>query len=188
MSSLADLTPFSVVILALVGRGGAGPHDLRRNAEQGRPYWEAAPSQWYSEPKRLARLGYLRARKEPGRTRERTHYTLTPMGLAALKEWVRTPAPLPRMQHESVVRLLSADLVPPEAVAEGLAALRGEIEATLGQLQAARERWSVTLPHRVDLLSVNDRYAQRLLLLQLEWLDEAERVLAERAARESGAS
>ena len=47
------LTPFSYVILVLVGRGGAGPHDLRRMAEIGRVYWWAAPSQWYAEPKRL---------------------------------------------------------------------------------------------------------------------------------------
>lgn len=171
------------MILALVGRGGAGPHDLRRNAEQGRVYWDAAPSQWYSEPKRLAKLGYLKSRKEPGKTRPRTHYTITDQGLAALEEWVRTPAPLPRMQHESVVRLLSADLVPPEAVAEGLPALRAEIETALRHLAQARERWSRTLPHRIDLLSINDRYAEFLLRLQLDWLDEAERVLAERSSR-----
>src|SRR5688500_13919566 len=120
------LSPFSYAVLVLVGRNGAGPHDLRRMAEIGRVYWDAAPSQWYAEPKRLARLGYLEARKEPGRTRERTHYTLTASGRAALEEWARTPTPLPRMQHETVVRLLAADLVPPEAVAEGLRALRGE--------------------------------------------------------------
>ncbi|MEX2195679.1 MAG: hypothetical protein WD844_10370 [Thermoleophilaceae bacterium] len=44
----------------------------------------------------------------------------------------------------------------------------------------ARERWSRTLPHRVDLLSLNDRYAERLLQLQLAWLDEADAALAER--------
>ena len=177
------MTPFSVVVLALVGRGGAGPHDLRRNAEQGRVYWEAAPSQWYSEPKRLAKLGYLTSRTEPGKTRPRTHYTITDKGLAALEQWVRTPTPLPRMQHESVVRLLSADLVPPEAVAEGLPAMRAEIETALHHLDQARERWSRTLPHRIDLLSVNDRYAERLLRLQLDWLDQAEAVLAERSSR-----
>jgi DNA-binding PadR family transcriptional regulator len=165
-----------------VGRGGAGPHDLRRNAEQGRVNWDAAPSQWYSEPKRLAKLGYLDSRKEPGKARPRTHYTITAKGLAALEKWVRTPAPLPRMQHESVVRLLSADLVPPQAVAQGLPAMRAEIETALRHLDQARKRWSQTLPHRVDLLSVNNRYAECLLRLQLEWLDEAERVLAKRSS------
>lgn len=155
----------------------------RRNAAQGRVYWEAAPSQWYSEPKRLSKLGYLESRKEPGKTRPRTHYTITGKGLSALEQWVRTPAPLPRMQHESVVRLLAADLVPPEAVAEGLPAMRAEIETALRHLREARQGWSRALPHRVDLLSVNDRYAERLLRLQLEWLDEAEGVLAERSSR-----
>lgn len=179
--SNSELTPFSVVVLALVGRGGAGPHDLRRNAEQGRVYWEAAPSQWYAEPKRLARLGYLDARKQPGRTRERTHYTLTGKGVAALEDWARTPVPLPRMQHETVVRLLCADLVPAAAVSEGLAALRGQVEAALGHLDAAREAWR-ELEHRADLLAVNDRYAERLLRLQLEWLADAERALRNRIA------
>lgn len=174
-----DLTAFSVVVLALVGRGGAGPHDLRRNAEQGRVYWDAAPSQWYAEPKRLARLGYLRAAKQPGRTRERTHYTLTSRGIAALEEWARTPVPLPRMQHETVVRLLCADLVPAKAVAEGLAALRGEVEEALAHLAAARAAWR-RLEHRADLLAVNDRYAERLLRLQLEWLDDAQGTLRQR--------
>jgi DNA-binding PadR family transcriptional regulator len=178
--SSADLTPFSIVILTLVGRGGAGPHDLRRNAEQGRMYWDAAPSQWYAEPKRLAKRGYLEAQKLPGKTRERTHYTLTPKALEALEQWARTPVPLPKMQHETVVRLLSADLVPPRAVREGLAALRTEVQTSLGQLEAARRNWE-GLPHRADVLAVNDRYAERLLRLQLDWLADAEQVLERRA-------
>ncbi len=165
------------MILTLVGRRGAGPHDLRRNAEQGRMYWDAAPSQWYAEPKRLATLGYLDAEKLPGRTRERTHYTLTDRGRAALVEWARTPASLPRTQNENVVRLLAADLVPAEATIEGLQALRPQIEEQLAHLQAARERWSENAPHRMHLLSVNDRYAEGVLRLKLEWLEEAEKTL-----------
>jgi DNA-binding PadR family transcriptional regulator len=165
------------VILTLVGRNGAGPHDLRRNADQGRMYWDAAPSQWYAEPKRLAKLGYLDAEKLPGRTRERTHYTLTERGRVALEEWARTPASLPRTQNENVVRLLAADLVPPEATIEGLQALRAQIDEQLAHLEAARERWSETAPHRIHLLAVNDRYAEGILRLKLEWLKEAEKTL-----------
>jgi hypothetical protein len=44
------------------------------------------------EPKRLARLGYLDARREPGKTHERTVYTLTEKGLQALRDYARTPA------------------------------------------------------------------------------------------------
>jgi DNA-binding PadR family transcriptional regulator len=166
------------VILTLVGRGGAGPHDLRRNAEQGRMFWDAAPSQWYAEPKRLAKLGYLDAEKLPGRTRERTHYTLTDMGREALADWSRTPAAMPKIQNEGIVRLLAADLVPADATLEGLQALRGQIEEQLAHLNAARERWGEALPHRAHLLSVNAHYAERALRLQLDWLDEAEKTLS----------
>ena len=69
-----ELTPFSYAVLALVGKGGAGPHDWCRMMRRGRIYWAAAESHYYSEPKRLERLGYLTSRKAPGRTRERTHY------------------------------------------------------------------------------------------------------------------
>jgi DNA-binding PadR family transcriptional regulator len=177
LSSADRLSPFSYVILTLVGRNGAGPHDLRRNAEQGRMYWDAAPSQWYAEPKRLAKLGYLESEKLPGRTRERTHYTLTDIGRAALEEWVRTPAAPPKTQNEGVVRLLAADLVPVDATLEGLAALRPQVEEQLAHLKAASERWEETLPHRVHLLSVNARYAEGILHLQLEWLKAAEKTL-----------
>jgi DNA-binding PadR family transcriptional regulator len=75
-----ELTLFSYEILGLVGRGGAGSHDLLRMARRGRVFAWAGESQYYVEPKRLARLGYLAARKEPGKTRDRTVYTLSALG------------------------------------------------------------------------------------------------------------
>src|SRR5918997_7068268 len=92
MSSNDELTLFSYEILGLVGRGGAGAHDLLRMARRGRMLDWAGESQYYVEPKRLARLGYLDARREPGKTRERTVYTLSERGLRALRDWARTPA------------------------------------------------------------------------------------------------
>ena len=58
MSRHDDLTLFSYEVLALVGRGGAGAHDLLRMAKQGRFLAWAGESQYYVEPKRLAKLGY----------------------------------------------------------------------------------------------------------------------------------
>src|SRR3954454_539112 len=164
---------------------GAGPPDLGGMAEIGRVYWDAAPSQWYAEPKRLEEHGYLEAHKTPGRTRERTHYSLTERGREALEDWVRTPATLPRIQNEPVVRLLAADLVDPAAVLDGLQAMRGEIDAALANIAVGRERWLPELPHRAQLLHVNHSYAERLLELQREWLAEAEAVLTGGAPRSS---
>src|SRR3954470_19948743 len=105
-----ELGLFSYEILGLVGREGAGAHDLLRMARSGRFLDWAGESQYYVEPKRLAKLGYLDARKEPGKTTERTVYTLTDKGLTALRAWAATPARFTPVKSEALVRLLAADL------------------------------------------------------------------------------
>ena len=171
-----SLTPFSYVVLTLVGQGGAGPHDLVRMARSGRIYWEAADSQWYAEPKRLEALGHLSSHKEPGRTRPRTHYTLTDRGRDALAEWMREPARFPRIQHEPIVRLLAADLVGEEAVLDSLGALRDEIADITARLDAA-ESIAGTIPSRERYLRLNHRLARRIVEAHTAWLEEVEREL-----------
>jgi PadR family transcriptional regulator AphA len=180
--SRTQLTPHSYAVLTLVGQGGAGPHDLVRMARAGRIYWDAAESQWYAEPKRLEALGYLDARRAPGRTRPRTHYTLTDKGRAALSDWMEEPARFPRIQHEAVVRLLAADIVGDAAVLDSLQALRDEIAAISARLDAA-EAVAKTIPSREDYLLLNHRLARRIVQAHAEWLDEVERELAPRTRR-----
>jgi PadR family transcriptional regulator AphA len=170
------LTPFSYAVLMLVGEDGAGPHDLARMMRQGRVYWTAAESQWYAEPKRLAGLGYLKAEKRPGRTHERTHYLLTAKGRRAIREWAPTPASLPRIQNEAIVRSLALEVADPAAIADGLESLRAEITEQSALLEQGEET-ARALPGRERVLLVNHRYARRLLDAQLEWLDEVQHAL-----------
>jgi PadR family transcriptional regulator, regulatory protein AphA len=174
--SNGSLTPFSYVVLTLVGQGGAGPHDLVRMARAGRVYWDAAESQWYAEPKRLEALGHLTAHKQPGRTRPRTHYTLTDKGRRALAAWMRTPARFPRIQHDAVVRLLAADIVGEQAVLDSLRALRDEIADIRARLDAA-EAVAATIPGRRTYLLLNHRLARHIVQAHADWLDEIEREL-----------
>jgi DNA-binding PadR family transcriptional regulator len=176
----AVLTPFSYAVLTLVGRDGAGPHDLVRMARQGRVYWTAAESQWYSEPKRLAKLGFLRAEKRPGRTRERTHYTLTEAGRAALLEWAAEPARFPRIQHEAVTRLLLGDMVPDAVLVAGLQSMRTEIAEIAAQLGAA-DAAAAEVPHRTRYLRLNHALARRILDAHSTWIDQVERELGDPA-------
>ena len=170
------LTPFSYVVLTLVGRNGAGPHDLVRMARQGRVYWTAADSQWYAEPKRLAKLGYLTAEKRPGRTRERTHYLLTDAGREALVAWAAEPARFPRIQHEAVTRLLLGDMVPDSVLVAGLQSMRGEIAEITAQLDAA-DAAAADLPHRARYLRLNHALARRIVAAHSAWIDQVEREL-----------
>jgi DNA-binding PadR family transcriptional regulator len=176
MSSDGALTLFEYEILVLVGSNGAGPHDLVRMSRQGRMYSSAADSQYYAVPKRLEALGYLTSRKEPGRTHDRTHYTLTAKGRRALREWMKQPASFPRTDTSATSRIIAADLVGEPAVKRSLLAMRADIDFLLEQLEAGVER-AQDLPHREKYLLLSHDLARRVILAHRDWLDEVEREL-----------
>jgi DNA-binding PadR family transcriptional regulator len=172
-----ELGLFSYEILGLVGREGAGAHDLLRMARRGRMLDWAGESQYYVEPKRLAKLGYLDARKEPGKTRERTVYTLSDKGLRALREWARTPARFTPVKSEPLLRLLICDLVGEGPTRESIAALREDIadlEARLDETEAGAEG----LEHRRKYLLLVIAHLRGLLELHRRLVDDVERELA----------
>jgi PadR family transcriptional regulator, regulatory protein AphA len=178
--SRPELSQFSYEILGLVGRDGAGPHDLLRMARRGRILDWAGESQYYVEPKRLAKLGYLDARKEPGKTRERTVYTLTEKGLDALRAWGKTPVHFTPVKSELLLRLLIADLVGEAATRKGIAGLRDDIADLLERLEEA-EASAETFPHRRKYLILVNGFLRRLFDLHLEFADQVERELAPKA-------
>jgi DNA-binding PadR family transcriptional regulator len=171
-----DLTLFSYEILGLVGREGAGAHDLLRLAQRGRMLAWAGESQYYTEPKRLARLGFLDARKEPGKTRERTVYTLTDKGLDALRSYARTPVTIPPFKSDALLRLLVADLVGEKVTRASLETLRAEI-ADLRERVDESDRGAAGLPHREKYLHLVYGFLRGLLDLHEELVDDVEREL-----------
>jgi DNA-binding PadR family transcriptional regulator len=172
-----ELSLFSYEILGLVGRDGAGPHDLLYMARRGRMLAWAGESQYYTEPKRLAKLGYLSARKEPGKTRERTVYTLTDEGLEALREYARTPVEFTPLKSEPLLRLLICDLVGEEVTREAMATLHEDI-ADIEQRLQETERHARELPHREKYLLLVNGFLRRLLELHIDLVDEVEREFA----------
>jgi DNA-binding PadR family transcriptional regulator len=176
MSSTA-LNPLSHLVLALVGRGGAGPHDLVEMMRLGgRLYWAAAPSKLYAEPKRLRALGYLDAARAPGRTRDRTVYSLTESGERALREWIAQPSSWPRIQHEAIVRVLAGDIADDAELADSLAAMRAEIDELDALHRESLER-AAGLPHRERYLEMVHALGRRLIAAHREWIDDVEAAL-----------
>ena len=174
--SSPDLTPFEYEVLALIGNGGAGAHDLLQMARRGRVFAWAGESQYYTAPKRLARLGLLQARREPGRTRERTVYELTDQGRAALLAWARTPVRFPTFRNEALTRLMAADLVGADAALEGIATLRDDLDDVERELDAATVS-AHALPHRERYLLLAHGLTRRVLAAYEDWLDDVEREL-----------
>jgi hypothetical protein len=80
------------------------------------------------------------------------------------------------------VRLLGAEFGDPEALIASLEALReplAESYAALDRLAGVTE----DLPHRADVIPVNHGLARRILDAHAAWLDEAQAVLRDAAAR-----
>jgi DNA-binding PadR family transcriptional regulator len=180
-----ELGFFSYEILGLVGREGAGAHDLLRMARRGRMLDWAGESRYYSEPKRLAGLGYLDARREPGRTRQRTVYTLTQKGLDALQEYARTPVAFTPLKSEPLLRLMISDLVGEKVTRESMATLREEVADIEARLDDA-ERTARQLAHREKYLLLVIGFLRRYCDLHLELVETVDRELAPR--RRNGAA
>jgi DNA-binding PadR family transcriptional regulator len=172
-----ELSLFSYEVLGLIGREGAGPHDLRRMVERGKLLAWAGESRYYTEPKRLAKLGYLAATKEPGRTRDRTVYKLTDKGRRALRSWAKTPAALTPLKAEALVRLLIADLVGDATTRKSLAALRDEADDLRRRLDEMVEGAEERLPHRARYLELVNEFLRGYPDLHEQLVDQVEREL-----------
>jgi DNA-binding PadR family transcriptional regulator len=179
-----ELNLFSYEILGLVGRDGAGPHDLLRLARRGRMLAWAGESQYYTEPKRLAKLGYLSARKEPGKTHQRTVYTLSDKGLEALRRYAQTPVAFTPLKSDPLLRLLICDLVGEDVTRESMATLRDDIADVQLRLDDA-ERSARLLPHREKYLLLVNGFLRRLLALHVDLIDQVEQELRGASAPEA---
>jgi DNA-binding PadR family transcriptional regulator len=179
-----DLTLFSYEVLGLVGNGGAGAHDLLQMARRGRLLAWAGESQYYTEPKRLAQLGYLEARKEPGRTRERTVYTLTDKARRALDAYAATPAVVLPIKSDALLRLLLCDLVGEEITRESMLTLRNDIADITVRLDEAEAR-AEEIPHRRKYLLLATEFLRKYLTLHLELVETVEREFAASAGDET---
>jgi PadR family transcriptional regulator, regulatory protein AphA len=182
-----ELSLFSYEILGLVGEGGAGAHDLLRMARHGRILDWAGESQYYVEPKRLASLGYLDRHAEPGKTRERTVYTLTEKGREALASYARMPVTITPLKSDALLRLLVCDLVGEDVTRASLATLRDDLEDLRARLDESEQR-AGELPHRKKYLLLVLDFLRGFLDLHEQLVEDVEHELGPRRRRRSPAT
>jgi PadR family transcriptional regulator, regulatory protein AphA len=119
-------------------------------------FWPRSEAHLYAELKRLVERGHAQAEVVEGRRRQRTRYTITPLGRAALEDWLGTePAP-PSLEIEGLLRMLLAD--------QGTAKdLRTALETTARQ---ARELRADGIALSEELLGTGGPFPQRLHLTE----------------------
>jgi DNA-binding PadR family transcriptional regulator len=162
--------------MAAIGEHGATTPELLDMFGRGGVFWTSSPSQVYAEPRRLLKLGWVVAEKQPAKTRHRTLYRLTAEGKEALREWLRSPAGFPKLQSEAAIRLFAGDMIDDREILDSLQQLRTDIAEMRAAISRSEER-APGVPHRTPYLLLHLDLGQRVLQAHSDWLDHVEREL-----------
>ena len=172
------LTTTSHAVLALLALRPWSAYDLTQQYRRSLRYaWPASLTKLYSEPKKLVDAGLAEAIEEPaGPQRTRTVYRITPEGRRALQRWLRTPAALPELNNEGMLRLAFADQGGTAELETMLARLRTQVEEWyregIEQVQDYLAEDGGPFPQRMHLIALATDFHARFLELYLDWLDE----------------
>lgn len=104
----------AVLVLGMVAAGERNGYEIQHTVERStRHFWTASPGGIYPELKRLESAGLLRATDDPRGAARRLSYELTPIGGAALRDWLADDREaLFEMRHEDLLRLFFASELP----------------------------------------------------------------------------
>jgi PadR family transcriptional regulator AphA len=155
MSSRPTATSFAV--LGLLGVQPWTAYELVAQSRRSLHwFWPRSEAHLYAELKRLVERGHAEAEVVEGRGRQRTRYTITPAGRAALRDWLRTePAP-PTLEIEGILRLLLGDQ-------GSVKDLRSALETTARQARAVRADGIALVE---ELLATGGPFPQRIHLVE----------------------
>lgn len=72
--------------------------------------WSSSEGHLYREQTKLVDLGWASVEKEQVGNRRRNRYRITPEGLSAFREWLKTTPEEPHFEIEGIMRMFFADL------------------------------------------------------------------------------
>ncbi len=119
-------------VLGLIAAEPASAYDLATRMRITYAYfWPSARSHVFAEVKRLAALGWVRGEDMPRGGRERTVYSITPSGEAALRAWLDAPCDHFSLEIDGLVRLYLARFGARAQLDRALASMEAESERML---------------------------------------------------------
>lgn len=132
MPEQRELTTTSYAILGMLAIQPWSTYALTQQMQRSlRHIWPRAESNVYAEPKRLVAAGLATAAVEQTGKRERTVYTITPAGRAALQHWLGQGNGGSRFESEALLKVLFATEGSREDLLRHIQAMRDEARETL---------------------------------------------------------
>jgi DNA-binding PadR family transcriptional regulator len=178
MSQDIPVTGYAILGLLTFGDELTG-YEIKQRADVTlRFYWVSpAMSQIYTELRRLADHGLVRADSRADGGRDVTSYAITPAGQDALKRWMdETPAGFPVLKHPVLLRLLVGHATEPAQSRRMLHGYLDELDHALHDLGEVRESLrgadgpgepfrfpSLVADWGLDYFAAEARHAQRAL-------------------------
>jgi len=169
-------TATSFAILGLLGVQPWTAYELVAQAKRSLHwFWPRSEANLYVELKRLVERGQAEAHVVEGLRRQRTRYTITPLGRAALRDWLRTePAP-PLLEVEGLLRVLLSDQGTTEDLRTALeATARQARESTVSGVALVEELLTTggAFPKRLHVTERVSAFYAEFLQLLIRWCEE----------------
>ena len=150
-------TTTSFALLGLLGIKSWTAYEIVAQIKRGvHFFWPRSEAHLYAELKRLVERGHASAEIVEGRRRQRTRYTITPEGRAALKEWFGSEPAAPVIEAEEFLRMFLAD----QATTEDL---RQSLEATAREARELHAKGKALID---ELLHTGGPFPNRLHLVE----------------------
>jgi PadR family transcriptional regulator AphA len=138
---MESLTGTGYVILGMLALGVQTGYDIKASVDRStRFFWAASYGQIYPELRRLEDAGLVEGASSPTGARKRREYRLTEVGRTALLRWLETPASMPELRDESLLKLFFSDALPLDQALEQLRMRRAGHEEFLALLREIEAR------------------------------------------------
>jgi PadR family transcriptional regulator AphA len=175
---VAELTTTSYAILSLLAVRAWTTYELAQQMERSvGAMWPRAQSVVYEEPKRLARSGFARARREYTGKRGSTVYAITPQGRRALAAWLAAPGAGPTVEFEALLKVAFSDHGSLEGLRANLAAIRAYVKEDIAYGEARLREYAESggpFPERLPVISLAARYFYERAHALRRWVEWAE--------------
>jgi DNA-binding PadR family transcriptional regulator len=150
-------TTTSFALLGLLGVKSWTAYEIVAQIKRGvHFFWPRSEAHLYAELKRLVERGHASAEVVEGRRRQRTQYTITPEGRAALEEWFGSEPAAPVIEAEGFLRMFLGDQAT-------MADLRESLEATAREARELHAKGKALID---ELLHTGGPFPQRLHLVE----------------------